>query len=123
MQARKANKYEESANQIMLINWFDLQYAYISRLLVHVPNGQNTDARIGARFKQLGLRKGFPDLMLLYPTSKACGLFIEMKAEKGKLSAEQKEYLWCLEQQGYKAEVAYSFDEAKEIIESYIKDE
>lgn len=54
----------------------------------HTPNGGSRDAREGARFKQIGVLPGIPDLWFL-----ASGLLfgLELKDENGKLSSAQRE--------------------------------
>lgn len=61
--------------------------------LHHSPNGGRRDAFTGAQLKALGVKPGFPDLILPVKTSISTGLVIEMKSAKGKLSAEQSEWL------------------------------
>ena len=48
------------------------------------------------------------------------GLYIEMKAAKGRLSDEQKQWLLALKAQGYCTEIAHGWIEAKGFIEAYL---
>ena len=93
----------------------------------------------GKALKNLRSGRGFPDLQIMEPRGKYHGLFIELKAEgtdllkKKMVDAygypmwstphirEQHEMLEALEQRGYRAEFAIGFDDAKEIIDNYLK--
>lgn len=74
---------------------------------------------------EMGLRKGLPDLFIIYRDPKTrhlSALFLEMKREKGgKVSTEQKNWIYVLSQvQNIRAEVAEGYDEAKTLIDSLI---
>jgi len=43
-----------------------------------------------------------------------------MKAQKGRVSPEQKEFLALATDMGYFAVVCYGFDEAKKVIQDYL---
>lgn len=90
-------------------------------LLFSIPNGTYTNISVAKRLKQSGLTPGIPDLFLAIPRPPYHGLFIEMKAIKGKPSSLQKAWLKALNTQGYLAVVCYGFEEAKKIIEDYLK--
>lgn len=70
--------------------------------------------------KQEGVRKGFPDMMLLVPSGKYNGLFIELKRPNGKATKEQKEWIENLNYYDYKA-VIIKTDKPSEVI-AVIKD-
>lgn len=69
--------------------------------------------------------KGYPDLFIphvkrnRYGYIESCGLFIELKAEKGVIRSEQQEMLEALRYEGYDAVVCRSVDNAINIINSY----
>ena len=58
-------------------------------LLYHIPNGGKRNAVEAAHFKQQGVLPGVADLHL--PVARGCyySLYIEMKADKGRPSANQ----------------------------------
>ena len=118
---RNANpqKIPESHHQKNLVAWFSWKYPEFDKLLVHVPNGQNVGERKGKQLKDLGLVKGFPDLVLFLPRSHP-GLIIEMKTKGGRLHGEQPKVIEKLKEQGYRVEVCYSFDEARSVIKDYL---
>lgn len=68
----------------------------------------------------MGMSKGFPDLHIPLPTKTHYGAYIELKTVSGKLSREQRDWLDYLSAQGYYADVAYGFDDAKQKIEQYL---
>ena len=74
------------------------------------------------RNRQMGMRKGVPDLMLPVPMHGYHGLFIEMKAKNGRLSPEQKNWISALNTFGYLAVVCKGWEEAKKKLEEYMHD-
>lgn len=93
------------------------------KFLHHSPNGGKRDAFTGAQMKALGVKPGFPDLVLpvLQPApAKGNGLAIEMKSATGRQSPEQKEWQAHLESQGWQYSLARSAQEAREIVCQYL---
>lgn len=60
-----------------------------------------------------------PDLFLPVACGEYHGLFIEMKAAKGRLSEDQKIRLGELQEQGYQAVCCYSAEQAINTLKSY----
>jgi len=105
----------------MVIKWFDLQYKKYSGRLFAIHNGGLRHVVTAKKMKAEGVRSGVPDLFL--PVSKRwmCGLFIEMKSEKGKLSENQSDWIDFLGHQGFEVKVCNSFESAKKAIEDYLR--
>ena len=89
----------------------------------HSPNEGKRDIHTGAQLKQMGMRPGFPDFFIYEARNGYHGLAIELKRIKGgTVSVTQKQCLQELNDRGYKAEVARGFDEARKIIDDYLKE-
>lgn len=92
---RTTNRGEE-IEQSRLIKWTHKKQvrdvAPVLAFLHHSPNGGQRDAFTGAQMKALGVKRGFPDLILPYRMGDYSGLVIEMKSETGSLSTEQKDW-------------------------------
>jgi hypothetical protein len=112
-------KYEESNTQIESVYWFKL--AYPKKIIFHIPNGGYRNAIEGARFKREGVLKGMIDLCIPEPNKSFHGLYVELKAKKGKLSPEQKDLIAKLMERGYCVQTCHSFDEFKETVDEYFK--
>lgn len=114
----------EHQEQVALFRW-----AAVARttypaldLMFAIPNGGKRDAITGAVMKREGVKKGTPDLMLPVPRGEYHGLFIELKRVKGGvLTKEQQAFLMALTAKGYKADVCRGWEEAKKVIEEYLK--
>jgi hypothetical protein len=116
-------KQTESAEQAKLVEWADLnrgQYPELS-LLHAIPNGGYRNITTATRLKAEGVRAGVPDLCLPVARGGYYGLYIELKAKGGRVQGNQREWLQQLTAQGYKAVVAFGFNEAREIIEEYLR--
>lgn len=114
-------RHIEDDLQIACVNWFSYQYPKLAKLLHHSPNGGKRDAREAARFKAMGVRPGFPDLILLHASNGYHFLCIEMKTETGKQSDYQKDYQRIVEAQGGKYVVCRSLDDFIREVNDYIK--
>jgi hypothetical protein len=70
--------------------------------------------------KAEGMRRGIPDLFLPLARHNYHGMFIEMKAERGRLTPEQKDFLAFANEAQYIYLVCYGADEAIEQIKWYV---
>ncbi len=69
-----------------------------------------------AKMKSMGVRKGFPDMMIITQNN---AFFIEMKRSKGSyVRPEQKEWHKELRKKGIACFVCKGFDEAKKVIDN-----
>ena len=115
-------RHLEDQLQKAIVQYWDLKFPKMKRRLVCVPNGGKRNAMEAAKFKQMGVRAGFPDLILLVPnkTYHFCG--IELKTKTGRQSEYQKEYQKEFEHMGAKYVVVRSLDEFIEMTNAYITD-
>lgn len=117
-------KVTESQIQIMIFDWASFQKGKYPELelMFHVPNGGSRHVLEAVNLKKQGVKSGVPDIVLPAPKGKYHGLYLELKAtKKNKPSDNQKWWIEELNNQGYKAEVAYGFDEAIQVITSYLE--
>jgi len=66
---------------------------------------------------------GIPDLFLMIPKDGWHGLWIEMKAQGGRVSNDQKKFIGAAILMGYQAVVCYGFEEAKTAINNYLQEQ
>lgn len=109
----------ESQEQKQLIQWCRtdprLQY------LFHIPNESVGGQGWIIRNRQMGVKPGVPDLFYPVPLNGYHGLFIEMKAGKGRLSPAQQRWHEVLKKFGYQVEVCHGWEEAKRALEQYLQ--
>ena len=111
----------EHDEQYKLFLW--TRYRPELRWMFAIPNGGYRTKATAGKMVAEGVKRGVPDLMLPLPTDKFHGLFIEMKFGKNKMTPEQQEFFDYATQQGYLCKVAYSAEEAIEIIDEYLGSE
>ena len=87
--------------------------------IVHIPNEGKRSAAYGAKMKRMGLRSGFPDLFVPLARGGYHGLFIEMKAEGGRATPDQKKWVDKLNSYGYRATVCVGADAAINELNQY----
>lgn len=119
MQYRRNREAEEQEALFRWAVWASKQTPALE-LLFHVPNGGRRDAKEAAHLKRQGVRAGVPDLCLPVARSGYNGLFIELKTEGGRASAEQKDWIARLRLEDYKAEICVGWMEAVRVICGYL---
>lgn len=82
----------------------------------HTPNGGKMDERRGWWLKQLGVRAGVSDFILIHRGRLLC---LEIKTAKGRQSEDQREFQADAEAAGASYAVARSSAEAVEIIRNW----
>ncbi len=129
--------HPEHDEQVKVFEWAEIMSSKMPelKLLFAIPNGAFYGGHwsVANRMKAEGVKSGVPDIFL--PISKSevrvvgwdgeidnqwCGLWIEMKAGKNKVSPEQEWWLEQLAKQGYLTRVCYSAEEAISEIEEYL---
>lgn len=113
----------EDNDLIALVAWFDYNYPHYSHLLVHVANESMMPPQGRVKAKRKGIRKGFPDLMLLKSNDLYSGLMLELKrrdSTKSKATKEQKMYHDELYQENFATSFCYGLEEAKKCIKDYL---
>lgn len=92
-------------------------------LLHHIPNGGSRDRVEGKHLKQQGVKSGVPDLCLPVARGGYYGLYIELKAEGGRLSDAQKWWMERLSEQGYFCATCWGWERAVKVLEDYLERE
>lgn len=112
----------EHEHQVAVFRWAAYNKKRLPELgLLHaIPNGGKRHIITAMKLKAEGVQAGVPDLCLPVPKGIHAGLYIEMKANKGRLSPEQK--AWCerLMVYGHRVEVCYGWQQATQVIEDYL---
>lgn len=88
--------------------------------LYAVPNGGLRAIQEAVRLKAEGVQRGVPDLCLPLPRHGFAGLYLELKAPGGETSPEQRDWIAFLAAVGHAVAVAWSVDEAFEIVSTYV---
>ena len=114
----------EAQHQANVIKW-SMQPSIRSRwpelaLLHHIPNGGSRDAVEGRHLKAQGLKRGVPDLCLPAARGGYHGLYIEMKTEAGRASADQVWWMEHLKAGGYCARLCHGWQSAVGVLEWYL---
>ena len=112
--------HHEDTLQKACVAWFDYTHKDLSLYLHHSPNGGFRNASEAAKFKAMGVRAGFPDLVLLVPRGKCPFLAIELKYGRNGQSERQKAYQKALEAVGARYVVVRSVEEFKKVVEEYL---
>jgi hypothetical protein len=114
----------ELQHQIRVITWWDKRcgdYGLPPYALLAIPNGGSRGTIEAVNLKRSGVRPGAEDLMLTVPRNGSHGLFVEMKLKDGRISDEQKTMAAFHFAQGYQSYIAYSNEQAIEIIQDYLQ--
>lgn len=134
-----ARSYLEDMEQKALIEWAsmtrfdrspDPHRCKISDYLFAIPNGGFRHKIEAARMKGLGVKAGVSDLFFPVPIGSYNGCWIEMKkprsafksASEIKRAATSDQLSWqkLMRLAGYRAEICYGFEEARQVLSQYI---
>lgn len=113
----------EDQEQMTVMSWAHrtkFKDGRLSDYLFHIPNGGSRNIIEATKLKKMGVKAGVPDLQLIVPNGEVHGLWIELKAQKGKLQPSQKIMIQRLEAQGYICKVCFGADEAINEIKKYL---
>ncbi|MCU4608193.1 VRR-NUC domain-containing protein [Acinetobacter ursingii] len=113
----------EDQEQITVMSWahrVKFKDGRLSDYLFHIPNGGSRNIIEATKLKKMGVKAGVPDLQLIVPNGQAHRLWIELKAQKGKLQPSQQIMIQRLEAQGYLCKVCFGADEAINEIKKYL---
>ena len=88
-------------------------------------NGGKRDKRTASSLKAQGVKRGVPDILIFTPpmNTQYLGFAIELKVpstdtrRKGRVSEHQRIWMQELRSLGWRAEIAYGFDHAVELLE------
>lgn len=115
--------HKESDEQQALFQWAKLMQGQHPELsLLHaIPNGGKRNIKEASRLKKEGAKAGVSDIFLPVARGSYHGLYIELKADKGKLSESQKWWIEETTKQGYYSVVCFGWVEASEVIKGYLR--
>lgn len=116
------NAPSESIEQQCIFRWAGYSlYKYPELdLLYHIPNGGLRNKRVAIQLKSEGVKSGIPDLHLPVARGGYNSLYIELKKIGGKVTANQKEWIKKLNEQGNLAVVCYGSEDAQKVLEDYL---
>lgn len=111
----------EAHEQALLCRWLD------SKCLLYCASTAELLSSIGQRAKarDLGYKKGFPDLFIFERRGPYGGMAIELKRARphsSTVSKEQSAWLTMLKANGYYAVVCYGHEEAIDEVRRYLAD-
>ena len=122
-------KNKETRLQIAISDWLRLQYPEL--IFTSSLDGAKLTIGQAMRAKRMRSDKGMPDLQIFQPNSLYHGLFIELKIEspykkdgllkKNEHLREQQNMINKLNNRGYFACFAWSFEQAVKIINQYLE--
>lgn len=115
----------ESDIQIQVMQWASVQ-RYKGRpleyYLHHSPNGGKRNVREACCFRSMGVKRGYPDIIMDIARGGYHGLRIELKRTKNEqLTEHQEERLEVLREEGYFAVACKGFEETIDVISRYLK--
>ena len=120
----------EAPEQMAFVQWFRMQYGPYSGALMANMAGIKLSGTQQQRFAQMakqkamGFKKGVSDIHISVPNAKHAGLWIEFKKPGSTIKAlkpEQITHLELMNNLGYYATWADSFESAQAITKTYMK--
>ena len=113
----------ETLEQIAVIVWIRVKHPKVFPHVIHIANERKASKLRGYILKRCGLKPGASDLFIAYPNGRSCGLFVEMKSLKGRISPSQQEFVDLMSKSGYEAKVCFGAEQAIETISVYLNEQ
>lgn len=116
------SKDSEHMHQANLFVWAGLVQKQRPEMeaMYAIPNGGDRRVATGARLKREGVKPGVPDVHLPVARGGHASLYIEMKAEGGRVSKAQEWWHEILRKYGHCVKVCLGFNEARRTVEDYL---
>ena len=111
---------EEEKLQIECVRWFERTHPAIKNLLHHSPNEGQRSWFVRMKLAKMGMRAGFPDLILLCGNWYNNFLAIELKTLKGNQSKRQKDMQITIIKAGGKYVICRTLADFKQTINNYL---
>jgi len=115
----------EHEEQCIIFEWSKFMKGKYPQLnfMFSTLNGIRLTIGQAKKAKRSGNKKGISDICLPWNNGKYYGLWIELKASKGKPTKEQKEFIEFMNDQGHYAAVVVGSKNAIKIIKQYLENE
>lgn len=110
----------EQLTQIHIMNWLKTYHPEIEKYTYHFANERKCTPQQGLLLKNMGVKRGVSDIFIAVPRGDKSGLWLELKAGKGRLSKEQRKFLADMREQGYAATWTTGHHDAKQAIINYL---
>lgn len=117
---RAKPRHLESEQQRLFVKRVRLDARTKDCLFCSVPNGGRRGKVEAGILKAEGTSAGVPDLLFFDPVSQFCGLAIEFKIKGNPPTSSQLEWHRKLAMRRWRVTIAYSADEAWEILLAYL---
>lgn len=117
---RKKNRHDEDILQKKCVAYFNKYHSKHLLLLNHCPCETKRDAKVGAKLKEMGMRAGYPDLVLHLPRHGYGSLGIELKTLSGRQSDNQQEMQKAFEESGNCYYIIRSYEQFVALIEWWV---
>jgi hypothetical protein len=115
---RAASEDYEQASFFSRLQWLRPN---LVEFVAAVANGGKRDKRTAARLKRTGVRRGFPDVVVMLPRQGAHALLIEFKRQGITQADDEQHALHALYRaQGYRVELCSGCDAAWRVFEEYV---
>jgi len=99
-------------------DWYMLN-PRIAKYMFCIEHGEARDARVGAKLKRKGVRKGMADYLYLRPNPTYGSLWIEFKVGKNKQSLSQIHFQELADDCNQKYVVCYDLEDAIDVVKKY----
>ena len=87
--------------------------------VIHIANQRKCSVQEGMILKRMGVAFGVSDLFFPRGNEKYSGMWMELKAPKGKLSKNQDDFLCKMAKEGYYSCVCYSSANGIQVIKDF----
>ena len=115
----------ETEEHLSFMEWASTQKE-IRDVIIHIANERKCSWKQGQLLKRMGVRKGVSDFFIPIPAGQYHGLWIELKRANAAYSTvtnAQIDWVNKMTDQGYWAQVAFGWEQARKLVILYLDHE
>jgi len=109
----------EADHQEAFFNWLAFHPA-VRPFCFAIPNGGYRNKWEAASLRRQGVTAGIPDVFCSIPARGYHGLYIEFKFGKNKQTPAQANLFELFMREGYRCQVVYAWEDARELLIDYL---
>lgn len=113
-----------------MMSEYEISKSFVKWLREEHPNilfcatvgGIHSTVQQKAKMRAAGYQRGIPDIMIYEPSHDGayCGLALELKTAKGRLTKEQQQWIYDLQARGWQADAPTSLEQCKALAMKYL---
>ena len=109
----------EDVEHLQICDWLCTYHPGLWSVTIHIANQRKCSVTLGRKLKRMGVKRGVSDFFFPRSNGEYKGLWLELKAQKGKPSKEQLAFIEKMKKEGYDGHVVWGAQDAIDLISDF----